>query len=149
MNDMSLVTKNLRAVNHILVAEDDLDDQELIRDALTENKLAMEKIKFAQDGEELISLLNSAEVLPSLILLDLNMPRKSGREALEEIKRDPKLKHIPVIIFTTSDSEIDIKECYFLGSNAYLTKPNNYFDLVVLMKDLINFWFCQAQIIVD
>ncbi|GAB2689757.1 response regulator [Aliiglaciecola sp. 3_MG-2023] len=149
MNDMSLVAKNLRAVNHILVAEDDLDDQELIRDALTENNLALEKIKFAQDGEELISLLNTAEVLPNLILLDLNMPRKSGREALEEIKQNPKIKHIPVIIFTTSDSEIDIKECYFLGSNAYLTKPNNYVDLVELMKDLINFWFCQAQIIID
>ncbi|MBU2877957.1 response regulator [Aliiglaciecola lipolytica] len=149
MNNISSVATKLRAVSYILVAEDDLDDQELIRDALTENNLTLDKIKFAQDGEELISVLNSAEVLPNLILLDLNMPRKSGREALAEIKQDPRLKHIPVIIFTTSDSEIDIKECYFLGSNAYLTKPNNYFALVALMKDLINFWFCQAQMVID
>ena len=84
-----------------------------------------------------------------LILLDLNMPRKSGREALIEIKKDVQFKHIPVVIFTTSDSEIDIKECYILGTNAYLTKPSNYIDLVALMKDLINFWFFQAKIVLD
>lgn len=137
----------MRALSYILVADDDLDDQELIQDALADNNISADKIHFVNDGEELMSYLNSAEKLPCMILLDLNMPRKSGREALLEIKQDPLLKQVPVVMFTTSDSEVDIKECNFNGSNAYLTKPNNYLDLVDLMKDLVAFWFIRAQLI--
>lgn len=147
--DSGVISKKLRAVNYILVADDDLDDQELIQDALADNAIGTEKLRFVNDGEELIRFLANAKTLPSIILLDLNMPRKSGREALDDIKQNPSFKHIPVVMFTTSDSYIDIKECHKLGCNAYLTKPNNYLDLVGSMKDLVSFWFFQAQILQD
>ncbi len=147
--DASYISKKIRAVSYILVADDDADDQELIQDAFSDNEIVLDKLRFVDDGEELIHFLENAEILPSIILLDLNMPRKSGREALAEIKQNPTLKHIPVIMFTTSDSEVDIKECHMIGCNAYLTKPNNYIDLVSLMKDLISFWLLQAKIQYD
>tara|TARA_R110002153_G_scaffold145231_1_gene296502 strand:+ start:4254 stop:4715 length:462 start_codon:yes stop_codon:yes gene_type:complete len=147
--DASYISKKIRAVSYILVADDDVDDQELIQDAFLDNEIVLDKLRFVDDGEELIHFLENAKILPSIILLDLNMPRKSGREALAEIKQNPTLKHIPVIMFTTSDSEVDIKECHMIGCNAYLTKPNNYIDLVSLMKDLISFWLLQAKIQYD
>ncbi|ABG38954.1 response regulator receiver protein [Paraglaciecola sp. T6c] len=147
--DSGVISKKLRAVNYILVADDDLDDQELIQDALADNAIGTDKLRFVNDGEELTRFLADAKTLPSIILLDLNMPRKSGREALDDIKQNPSFKHIPVVMFTTSDSDIDIKECHMLGCNAYLTKPNNYLDLVGSMKDLVSFWFFQAQILHD
>ena len=129
--ESKLFTKKLRSVSYILVADDDLDDQELIRDALVENNVDENKI------------------LPSLILLDLNMPRKGGKEALVELKKSERYRHIPIIIFTTSDSEIDIKQCYSLGTNAFMTKPSSYFDLVESMKMLTQYWLVQARIVLD
>jgi CheY-like chemotaxis protein len=139
----------VKDLNYILVAEDDEDDQELIRDALLESELAEQKLRFVTDGEELINLLQNAVLLPSLILLDLNMPRKNGFQVLSEIKTSTKLKHIPVIVFTTSDNYSDIKKCHELGGNSFMTKPPGYIELVSQMRSLKAYWFDAAQIITD
>lgn len=144
-----LWAKKLRSVSYILVADDDLDDQELIKDALVDSHFDEGKIQFVDDGMQLIESLDKCTILPSIILLDLNMPRKGGKEALAELKKSERYRHIPVIIFTTSDSEIDIKQCYSLGSNAFMTKPSSYYDLVETMKILTQYWIGQARIVFD
>jgi len=142
-------TNKYNAISYILAADDDLDDQELIKDALSDSDFNTDKLRFVSDGEELMSTLINADSLPSIILLDLNMPKKNGREALAEIKANTSLRHIPVIIFSTSDSTLDIKECYSLGTNAYMTKPNNYKDLVETMQILLDYWIGRSQIVTD
>jgi len=137
--------KKLKLVTYIIVADDDLDDQELIRDALLECGHAKEKIQFVNDGEELTAALSHAEKLPKLILLDLNMPRKNGKEALAEIRQNERLRHIPIVIFTTSDSLSDVRECYALGSNTYITKPHLYSELLGAMQSLTAYWFRHSQ----
>lgn len=149
MNTDELYTQRLRSISHILIADDDFDDQELIRDALLENKFSIEKLRFVNDGQELLDTLDSAQTLPSMIILDLNMPRISGREALAKIKQSDRLRHIPIIIFTTSDSDVDIRQCYTTGSNAFMTKPNNYHELVEAMKMLSLYWIGQARIVLN
>lgn len=133
---------------YLLIADDDIDDQELIKDALIENHLDMDKVKWVNDGEELMSSLINVEKLPSLILLDLNMPRKDGRKALAEIKGSALFRHIPVIIFSTSESLEDIRQCYDLGSNTYITKPKTYQELVDTMSDIIRYWGARAKTII-
>lgn len=131
----------------ILMAEDDPDDRLLAREALEEARLAND-IDFVGDGEELMEYLHRrgryappAEApRPGLILLDLNMPRKDGREALEEIKADPMLRRIPVVVLTTSKAEEDILRSYDLGVNAYITKPVTFESLVGVMRVLGKFW---------
>jgi len=120
----------------ILVAEDDEDDCLLIRDALEENKVNSD-VRFVRDGRELIEYLSTREgqvggvpARPDLILMDLNMPRKDGREALSEIKADPGLKDIPVVILTTSGGQQDVDLCYRLGAALYIIKPMTYEDLI-------------------
>jgi CheY-like chemotaxis protein len=81
-----------------------------------------------------------------LILLDLNMPRTDGREALRQIKRDPDLRRIPIVVLTTSNAEEDVRRCYDLGANAYITKPMTFEALVVVMKRLSQFWFEIVQL---
>ena len=142
-----LFSTKLRALSYILIADDDLDDQELIRDALVENNIDAKKLQFVGDGVELIQALERAQTLPSLILLDLNMPRKGGKEVLTEIRHSDKFRHIPIIIFSTSDSDLEIKQCYSLGSNAFMTKPLQYQDLVESMKMLTQFWIGQARLV--
>ena len=142
-----LFSTKLRALSYILIADDDLDDQELIRDALVENNIDVKKLQFVGDGVELIQALERAQTLPSLILLDLNMPRKGGKEVLTEIRNSDKFRHIPIIIFSTSDSDFEIKQCYSLGSNAFMTKPLQYQDLVESMKMLTQFWIGQARLV--
>lgn len=144
-----LLAKKLRSVSYILVADDDLDDQELIKDALVESSFDESKLHFVDDGMQLIEYLEKCTILPSIILLDLNMPRKGGKETLAELKKSVRYRHIPVIIFTTSDSEIDVKQCYSLGGNAFMTKPSSYFDLVESMKMLTHYWIGQARIVFD
>jgi CheY-like chemotaxis protein len=132
----------------ILLAEDDPDDRKLTRDAFVENRLANE-LDCVEDGEELMdylhrrgkysSLRNTS--LPGLILLDLNMPRKDGREALKEIKADPDLRRIPIVVLTTSKAEEDILRSYDLGVNSYVTKPVTFKSLVELVKILGRYWF--------
>lgn len=124
----------------ILVADDDGEDRQLIKDALEESRL-LNPLEFANDGEDLMSKLRSNKDLPGLILLDLNMPKKDGREALREIKSDPKLKAIPVIILTTSKAEEDIYRTYNLGVNSFITKPVTFTELVDVLNKIAQYWF--------
>lgn len=130
----------------ILMADDDDDDYLLTKKALKESKLLNTLIRVS-DGEELLDYLNArgayekTAVRPGVILLDLNMPRKDGREALKEIKSDPKLQNIPIVIFTTSKAEEDVYRSYQLGSNSFITKPVTFESLISVMKTLGTYWF--------
>ena len=130
------------------MADDDEDDCMLAREALIESRLANDLL-CVQDGEELMNYLYrrgryadlSNSPRPGLILLDLNMPRKDGREALTEIKTDPNLRHIPVIVLTTSQAEEDIYRSYNLGANSFITKPVTFESLLEVMQILGKYWF--------
>ncbi len=132
-------------MNHpkIVIAEDDFDDQELI-------KMAFQKIgfkdplKFVADGQDLMDHLENTR--PSIIFLDLNMPRKDGRQALKEIKEHNDLKKIPVIIFTTSKSKEDIDKTYASGANCFITKPTTFSDLVDAIRTAMEFWLKTATL---
>jgi CheY-like chemotaxis protein len=131
----------------ILLADDDADDRMLTRDALAESRLAND-LRSVEDGEELLDYLlkrgnyaNADAPRPGLILLDLNMPRKDGREALREIKADPTLRQIPVVVLTTSKAEEDIYRTYDLGVNSFITKPVTFDGLVTVMRALGRYWF--------
>jgi CheY-like chemotaxis protein len=131
----------------ILIAEDDPDDRQWINEALVETHATAE-IRFVEDGEELMDFLyhrgkyksTSTLSFPGLILLDLNMPKKDGREALKEIKSEPRLRHIPIIILTTSKIEEDIFRTYNLGANSVILKPVTYSELIDIMRSLTNYW---------
>jgi CheY-like chemotaxis protein len=132
----------------ILLADDDSDDRVLARDALAESRVAND-LRLVEDGEELMDYLNrrgrfsdpANAPRPGLILLDLNMPRKDGREALREIKSDPSLRHIPIVVLTTSKAEEDIYRTYDLGVNSFITKPVSFDGLVSVMRALGRYWF--------
>ncbi|MBI5115635.1 response regulator [Candidatus Poribacteria bacterium] len=132
----------------ILMADDDPDDCLMAKEALEENRLAND-VHFVSDGEELMDYLHhrgkysdpSGSPLPGLILLDLNMPRKDGREALKEIKNDPALRKIPVVVLTTSKAEEDICRTYDLGVNSFIVKPVSFEGLVEVMRTLRKYWF--------
>ena len=128
----------------ILIAEDDLDDRLIMEEAFGELGCCG-TLHFVQNGEELMRYLRRSEKyadvahlpLPSLILLDLNMPGKSGRQALVEIKLDPDFQEIPVVIWTTSHEEYDKIQCRKAGADAYVTKPMSYSELVNRLKKVI------------
>ena len=124
----------------ILVADDDADDRQMIQDAFQENRLAND-LRFVEDGESLMDYLHSETSRPGLILLDLNMPKKDGREALKEIKSDPLLRTIPIVVLTTSKAEEDVYRTYNLGVNSFITKPVTFDALVEITKDLGRYWF--------
>jgi len=132
----------------IVLADDDPDDRKLTQDAFAENRL-VNVLHCVEDGEELMDYLHrrgkydnlGSEPLPGLILLDLNMPRKDGREALKEIKADANLRRIPIVVLTTSKAEEDILRSYDLGVNSYVTKPVTFKSLVELVKVLGRYWF--------
>ena len=132
----------------LLLAEDDDEDLEMTLDALKESRLSND-IRVTRDGEELMEYLlregrygDGADApTPGLILLDLNMPRKDGREALAEIKSNPKLRKIPVIVLTTSKAEEDIVRSYDLGVNSFIAKPVTFSGLADAMKVLREYWF--------
>ena len=132
----------------ILMAEDDADDRLLAKDALAESKLAGE-LHFVESGEELLDYLwhrgkhgDAAHApRPGLILLDLNMPKKDGREVLREIKADPDLRRIPVVVLTTSGADTDIATVYELGANSFITKPVRFDAFCKVMKTLSEYWF--------
>ena len=131
----------------ILMADDDDDDFLLTKKALAESKLANVLVR-VEDGEELLDYLkqrgkyeNIATPRPGMILLDLNMPRKDGRETLKEIKADSDLKDIPVVVFTTSKAEEDVFRSYQLGSNSFITKPVTFDKLVGVIASLGDYWF--------
>jgi CheY-like chemotaxis protein len=139
---------------HILLAEDDPDDRLLTRRALGESPLAA-TVTTVEDGAELMRYLRregeyqdngEKAAWPDLVLLDLNMPRMDGREALREIKTDAELRRLPVVVLTTSEADRDILESYNLGVNAFITKPVNFDDLADAMQALGKFWFDLATL---
>lgn len=131
----------------ILMADDDADDRMLTKDALDESRV-LNDLRFVEDGEALIDYLKRRNKYadpdqsprPGLILLDLNMPKKDGREALAEIKADPDLRRIPIVVMTTSKAEEDIFRSYDLGASSFITKPVTFDRLVDLMKTLGEYW---------
>lgn len=132
----------------ILMADDDEEDRMLTRKAFELNHLGNE-LRFVEDGEELLDYLyhrgqytgGENAPRPGLILLDLNMPRRDGREALEVIKKDPSLRRIPVVVMTTSEADQDIARSYDLGANSYVTKPVTFESLARVIKALDKYWF--------
>ncbi|MCI0366113.1 MAG: response regulator [Phycisphaerales bacterium] len=131
----------------ILMADDDADDRLLAKDALQECELPGE-LHFVENGEELLDYLHRRNKFvqlansprPGLILLDLNMPRKDGREALREIKSHPELRRIPVVVLTTSQADTDIAQIYDLGANSFISKPVTFDSLVKVMRVLGDYW---------
>jgi CheY-like chemotaxis protein len=129
----------------ILIADDDEDDRLMLRDALREARMESD-LRFVSDGVELLDYLHrrgrhsSDAPRPGLILLDLNMPRMDGREALAAIKSDAALRSIPVVVLTTSKDAQDVATSYDLGVNAFITKPVTYLGLVEVMKVVARFW---------
>lgn len=130
----------------ILMADDDADDRLLTEEAIAET-YPKNHLHFVEDGEQLLDFLyqrgefEGVEEKPDLILLDLNMPRKDGREALRQIKADANLRHIPVVVLTTSQAHEDILRMYNLGVNSYITKPVSFERLVDVMRMLGLYWF--------
>jgi len=137
----------------ILMAEDDADDRLLVQDAFAEGG-AHDKVKFVADGEELVDYLLRrgkyekavTSPRPDLILLDLNMPRKDGREALKEIRAHRELRRVPVVVFTTSRADTDIEKVYELGANSFVTKPAGFDALVDLVTKLRGYWFGTVEL---
>jgi CheY-like chemotaxis protein len=130
------------------MADDDSDDRQLTQEALEEGRLINE-IRFVEHGEELLDYLRrqgkyanpSDSPRPGLILLDLNMPRKDGRAVLKEIKSDPGLRTIPVVVLTTSKADEDVYRSYDLGVNSYIVKPVTFEALVDILQTLEKYWF--------
>jgi len=134
----------------ILMVEDNPDDIELTVEALKDSRVRNHLI-VVKDGEEAISYLQGKgqyqnAVRPDLILLDLNMPRKNGRDVLREIKNDPKLKRIPVVILTTSQAEEDIIHTYDLHANCYITKPLDFNQFLKVVKSIEDFWLTVVKL---
>lgn len=137
----------------ILMADDDVDDRDLTQDALRRNRLNGE-LKWVEDGEELLDYLNHrgrysdprASPRPGIILLDLNMPRMDGREALREIKAHPELRQIPIIVLSTSSADEDVLRSYDLGANCFITKPGTFEKLVEVVRVLGEHWFETARL---
>ena len=140
-------TENHGKAITILMADDDPEDQQMTERALKQSRLVND-LRFVADGEELMDYLHrrgqyaesAASPWPGLILLDLNMPRKDGREALAEIKSDPVLRCIPVVVLTTSRDEQDVLESYDLGVNSYITKPVTFQGLVEAIGVFSRYW---------
>jgi CheY-like chemotaxis protein len=144
--------KHSRPVS-ILMADDDELDRRMVQKALAKSRLANELV-CVKDGEELMDyLLHRGEYAdaqrfprPGVLLLDLNMPRKNGQEALEEIRANPGLCSLPVVVLTTSEDEIDILRSYQLGANSYITKPVTFEALVEVIRSLGNYWFTIVEL---
>jgi CheY-like chemotaxis protein len=144
---MSLSSGERKVPFKILMAEDDPDDRLLLEAAFKDARFPGELL-FVEDGESLMHYLHrqghyadpALFPRPTIILLDLNMPRKDGRQALLEIKADPDLRQIPVIVWTTSDLDEDIKRCREAGADTYITKPMSYAGLLKTVEDLCRKW---------
>lgn len=138
---------DLRAQILILVAEDDEHDQLLLIKALERTGRDI-TVEFVEDGEVLMTrLLRSPR--PHLALIDLNMPRKSGLEALVAIRAEPSLRGLPVVVMTTSDNSAEVKRCYEIGANAFMTKPVLFRDFCLAIERLCAFWFDVATLSCD
>jgi CheY-like chemotaxis protein len=131
----------------IVMADDDADDRQMTKEAFEQSRIAND-LRFVENGAELLDYLHrrgqysdpATAPRPGLILLDLNMPKKDGREALQEIKADPRLKSIRVVVLTTSRAEEDILRSYDLSASSYITKPVTFAGLVDVIKTLGHYW---------
>ncbi|WP_323815560.1 response regulator [Cellvibrio sp. NN19] len=140
---MNVSTKTLT----ILMADDDADDRLLAKEAMHESRV-LNELHFVEDGVQLLNYLRGIGdfenrdlyPMPGLVLLDLNMPKMDGREALAEMKSDPNLRRIPVVILTTSKAEADMVKGYDLGAASYISKPVTFDALVELMRTLGKYW---------
>lgn len=137
----------------ILMVDDDADDRYLTLTAFDENKIACH-MRFAEDGTDVFDMLRkrgkyaqNPDGLPSLILLDLNMPKKDGKQVLKEIKDSPDLKHIPVIIFTTSKSPEDVRQAYNMGASSFITKPSSFDKLLEVTRSIGHYWVDTATVV--
>ncbi|MEH2069760.1 MAG: response regulator [Nostoc sp.] len=129
----------------VLLVEDNPGDAQLTRIALEDSKISIH-LNVVEDGVEAMAFLRKQEKYvtaahPDIVLLDLNLPKKDGREVLAEIKADEKLKRIPVVVLTTSQAEEDIIKAYNLSANCYITKPVDFDQFVKIIKSIENFWF--------
>lgn len=137
----------------VLMADDDLEDCQMAQDAFNESKIASD-LRFVHDGEELLNYLfrrgqyadPASSPRPGLILLDLNMPRKDGREALQEIKADATLRNIRVVVLTTSKAEEDILRSYDLSAASYIAKPVTFAALVETIRTLGKYWLEMVEL---
>jgi CheY-like chemotaxis protein len=135
----------------ILFAEDDPDDRLLLREAIEATLLRCD-LRFVEDGDDLMDYLrhrgrySGDSPRPALIMLDLNMPGKDGREAAREIKGDPRLRQIPIVVLTTSKSEEDVYRLYDLGVNSFLRKPATFEGLLRLVSKVREFWLSTAEL---
>ncbi len=131
----------------ILIVDDDLEDCQMLKEAFHEIRL-LNSLHFAHNGEELMDYLHhrppfddaKKNPVPGLILLDLNMPKKDGKEALIEIKKNPEFCHIPIVMLTTSQAEEDVFRSYNLGVNSYISKPVSFEGLVTILKEIGHYW---------
>jgi CheY-like chemotaxis protein len=147
------VPTTVRSNLTILIAEDDPDDRLMAEEAFLECRVGV-PLRFVSDGEELLDYLRrrgryaDAEEHrpPALILLDLNMPRKDGRETLQEIKSDPELRHIPVVVLTTSSDEEDVLRSYRDGGNSFITKPASFNGMLDMVRSLEKYWLETADL---
>ena len=136
-----------------MMAEDDADDRLLVKDALAECEWNAD-LRFVENGEEMMDYLHhrgkyeeaASSPRPNLILLDLNMPRKDGREVLREVKTCNELRCIPVVVLTTSKADTDIEGMYELGANSFISKPMEFDRLVTLMRLLAQYWFKTVEL---
>lgn len=128
--------------NYIIIADDDLDDQLLVKKAFKKNNFDI-PLTFVDNGEELISFFidNPSIDLPSFILLDLNMPKKNGKDCIIELKQSARLKNIPIVMFSTSSQIEDIEHTYDLGASSYIHKPTDFEDLKKIVNTLGDYWF--------
>ena len=134
----------------ILIVEDDLGDVELIKESLKLSKFKM-ILSHVVDGQECMEYLRmqgryKAATKPDVVLLDLNLPKKDGRQVLAEMKTDPLLKKIPVVILTTSDNEADINKTYELGANCFVTKPVDFEQIKKIVNEIAEFWFTVVKL---
>ncbi|RYY39872.1 MAG: response regulator [Chitinophagaceae bacterium] len=131
----------MRKPYEIWIVDDDADDREILRDAFTASREG-DEFDFQENGDALLEALaaRKPDTLPSLIMLDLNMPGKDGREALREIKQHEEFHRIPIVVFTTSSSDRDKSNCYNLGANCFVTKPDTFKKLVELAGHVQSLW---------
>ncbi len=131
--------RHKKKTNLVVFADDDADDRLLLQEAFEENNLKC-TLDFVEDGIELLEYLERNAATPSLILLDINMPRKDGKQILQEIKTSAQWRHIPVVMFTTSKSPEDIRMCYDLGANSFIVKPSSFESLLNVTNTIGKYW---------
>jgi two-component system response regulator len=136
---------NERSNPGLLVAEDSQEDRVLLRAALKDAKISV-PLEFAADGQDLLEQLRACEVLPGLVMMDLNMPRMNGRECLKAMRAEPRLAVVPVVILSTSSNRQDVVDCYDLGANSFVVKPFDYGEFVKLVGGLCLYWFQTVEL---